>query len=133
GLPSRRQRRQHRCGDLRALYLNAVARFPPGREALPSARRFCRRDESRYARDIAGTSVRRSDPDGEHRRRSFARPVCSEGETMRSHFVSRIKFLGLDFRMNSIKDEWGIDDVVQAEMNAGTYGEADALSWWRAM
>jgi FkbM family methyltransferase len=41
--------------------------------------------------------------------------------------------MNLNFLMHSIKDDWGIDDVVVSEIEADRYGEGDALSWWLAM
>lgn len=52
---------------------------------------------------------------------------------MRSHRISKIEFMNLNFLMHSIEDDWGVDDVVVSEISAGRYGEGEALCWWLAM
>lgn len=52
---------------------------------------------------------------------------------MRYHRVSNVSFANTMFRMHSIKDDWGIDDVVLSAIERGVYGEGQAMSWWLAM
>jgi len=52
---------------------------------------------------------------------------------MRFHRISSVRFADVEFRMCSIRDDWGVDDVVLSAMELGTYGEAEAMSWWFAM
>lgn len=52
---------------------------------------------------------------------------------MRKYEVYEVGFLGRSLLMNSIQDDWGIDDVVISEIKSGSYKEAEALKWWLAM
>ena len=51
----------------------------------------------------------------------------------RAHQINVVDFLKCSFKMHSIENNWGLDDVVVAELRRDQYAELQAMAWWIAM